>query len=141
MSLFNDGEFKGYKYDEFDGLLKPVYGESTCGCLLGMLGTFGGFMILAAIMAFNGDSEMVQWFKDIGSFLAIPLRIIFIPIYLVLSMYAIAYVFIMSDILTDKIYKNSKLETKGKKKWITIIIVMCIFIYLLYKLAKFVHLI
>ncbi|HHA7017478.1 TPA: hypothetical protein ACONOZ_002667 [Staphylococcus aureus] len=141
MSLFNDGEFKGYKKDEFDGVFKPVYGESTGGCLLGMLGTFGVFMILGAIMAFNGDSESAQRFKDIGSFLVILLRIIFIPIYLVLSIYAIVYVFSISDILTNIIYKNSKLETKGKKKWITIIIVMCIFIYLLYKLAKFIHLI
>lgn len=131
--MFDDrGKIFGYVH-------RPVEEETPCGCILGMLGTFTFLMFLGALSALGGDTEAANWFKDIGAGLYKIYRVIFTPIFIIMSFFIMKYVFILSLYLGEKFYKET--PTKSRKLVITIIIACTITILLLYKLAMFIRLI
>ncbi|MCD8796618.1 hypothetical protein [Mammaliicoccus sciuri] len=131
--MFDDrGKIFGY-------VQRPVEQETPCGCILGMIGTFTFLMFLGALSALGGDTEAANWFKDIGAGLYKIYRVIFTPIFIIMSFFIMKYVFILSLYLGEKFYKET--PTKSRKLVITIIIACTITIFLLYKLAMFIRLI
>lgn len=131
--MFDDrGKIFGY-------VQRPVEQETPCGCILGMIGTFTFLMFLGALSALGGDTEAANWFKDIGAGLYKIYRVIFTPIFIIMSFFIMKYVFILSLYLGEKFYKET--PTKSRKLVITIIIACTITILLLYKLAMFIRLI
>ncbi|EZX20414.1 hypothetical protein V070_01869 [Staphylococcus aureus C0673] len=131
--MFDDrGKIFGYVH-------RPVEEETPCGCILGMLGTFTFLMFLGALSALGGDTEAANWFKDIGAGLYKIYRVIFTPIFLIMSFFIVKYIFISSLYLGEKFYKET--PTKSRKMVITIIMTCIITIFLLYKLAMFIRLI
>ncbi|MEX3489575.1 hypothetical protein [Staphylococcus warneri] len=140
---YNEGRFVGWM--RVRGVLRPVYEETPMGCCLGALGTFVFFMVCMFIMAAHGDSEMAQVLDNFGGlivdFIIKPLRIIFIPIYLVISVIICMYGYLFFIHLFPAIHKKilkDKLETLP---WLLSYVGVAFLIYLLVKFALFIHLI
>ncbi|HCU8764580.1 TPA: hypothetical protein ACYS2D_001814 [Staphylococcus aureus] len=128
---YDEGRFAGW-----DNNGRPIYKETQAGCIINALITFVVLMIIIIITAIHGDSESASILHSILDLFIGLLRIIFIPIYLILSIKLCKYGFSLSKTVFNNVLKDKFSILPSLLSYLFV----AFLVYLLLKFGSFIHL-